>query len=415
MKFNDLNIKNIISTIKKKKKNSFYNKKYFYPLMLSTYSTEEVNQAIESMINFRTTMSVKTEKFEKKFSHFLKNKYSVMVNSGSSADLLITFSIIDKFYGILKKNDEILIPVLTWPTHIWSAMMAGFKVKLVDIDPATLNVDMNILEKNISKKTKAIFLVHALGNPCNMDKILNIVKKHNLILLEDCCEALGSKFNNKFVGTFGSAASFSFFFGHHLNTMEGGMVTTNSSKIMKNLKVIRAHGWTRNISKKKYHNFHQRYKFVNWGFNVRPTELQAGFGIEQLKKIYIFNKIRSKFFNKFYNSFKESKYIYFPKVEKKSEPAWFAIPIILNDNAPFSRSDIISYLEKNGIETRPIIVGNIARHPVNKVFNFLNKKKYSGADYIHTNGFYIGLSPAVSNYSFDKLIKIFDNFMGLYK
>ena len=158
----------------------------------------------------------KTLRFEKKFSKKVKSKYSVMVNSGSSSDLLMSFSLIDKNLKLLKPGDEVIIPILTWPTHIWSAMMAGLKVRLVDVDINTLNIDLNELKKNISKKTKAIFIVHALGNPCNMDEINRIAKKNNLLILEDCCEALGSKYGGKFVGNFGLAGSYSFFFSHHI-------------------------------------------------------------------------------------------------------------------------------------------------------------------------------------------------------
>lgn len=391
--------------------------KYWYPLMSPTYDEKEIMQALHSMVTFNTTMFNKTSRFEEKFSSFNKSKYSVMVNSGSSADLLISFTLVDRLLKILKKGDEVIVPILTWPTHIWSVIMAGLKVKLVDINPDNLNIDINILKKSITKKTKAIFLVHVLGNPCPMKEILIIAKKHKLIILEDCCEALGAKYNNKNVGNFGLAASFSFFFAHHINTMEGGMIVTNSNKIMKNLKIIRAHGWRRAIEKnlkKKYKNFYKKFEFLNWGFNVRPTELQAGFGIEQLKKIHFFNKNRNIFFNRFYNAFKENIYFYFPKVELESKPSWFAIPFILKKNCPFDRNAIIKYLEKQGVETRPIIVGNLANHPVNKFFPELSRKIFHGANYIHRNGFYIGLNPMVNKNIIDNLIKKFNFFLGNY-
>ena len=414
-----INKKKIISNLNnlKEKYYEVQKSKYWYPLMMPTYNEKEIMQALHSMITFNTTMFNKTMKFEKKFSSFNKTKYSVMVNSGSSADLLISFTLVDRLLRILKKGDEVIIPILTWPTHIWSVIMAGLKVKFVDINPDNLNIDINILKKSITKNTKAIFLVHVLGNPCPMKEILSIAKKHNLLILEDCCEALGAKYNNKNVGNFGLAASFSFFFAHHMNTMEGGMIVTNSKKIMNNLKVIRAHGWRRAIIKNfnnSYINFYKKFEFLNWGFNVRPTELQAGFGIEQLKKIYLFNKNRKIFFNRFYNAFKNSVYFYFPKVEPESEPSWFAIPIILKKNCPFNRNIILKYLEREGVETRPIIVGNLANHPVNKLFPEFSRKIFNGANYIHNNGFYIGLNPMVNIKVMDILIKKFNYFFNNY-
>ena len=390
----------------------FNKKKYWYPLSLPTYNKQEINQALDSMTKYRTTMWKKTDKFEKKFSNSVKSKHAVMVNSGSSSDLLMSFGILDKTLNYLKKGDEIIIPILTWPTHIWSAMMAGFKVKLVDINLKSLNIDIDQLKKNITKKTKAIFLVHALGNPCNMDKIKKIAKEKKLIILEDCCEALGSKFGGKYVGNFGLAASYSFFFSHHISTMEGGMVVTNNKKFYKNLKYLRSHGWRRGYIEKSKSNIdvYDNFKFVNWGFNLRPTELQAGFGIEQMKKLKKFNLIRKKYYNLFVSTFKNNKNIYFPSVEKKSDPSWFAIPIILNKDSNFSRKKLLNYLEKNGIETRPIIVGNLARHPVGKIFNEFSSRKFPNADYIHNRGFYIGLSPLIQKSNFIKMINIFKKF-----
>ena len=383
------------------------NKNYWYPLSLPTYDDKEVKQALDSMKNFKTTMWDKTLRFEKKFSKKVKSKYSVMVNSGSSSDLLMSFSLIDKNLKLLKPGDEVIIPILTWPTHIWSAMMAGLKVRLVDIDINTLNIDLNELKKNISKKTKAIFIVHALGNPCNMDEINRIAKKNNLLILEDCCEALGSKYAGKFVGNFGLAGSYSFFFSHHITTMEGGMIVTNDKKIFQNLKYLRSHGWKRDISSKKKppeKKIYKKFEFVNWGFNVRPTELQAGFGIEQLKKLNKFNSKRKKYFEIFKRNFKNNSNIYFPKVEKKSDPSWFSIPIIFRKNSGLNREKFIEFLEKKGIESRPIIVGNLTRHPVAKTFKEFKEKKFPNADYIHKNGLYIGLNPMISEFLFKKMI-----------
>src|SRR5712692_6935243 len=187
-------------------------RRYWYPLSLATYGVEEIVEALDSLCSFRTTMWEKTEEFERRFSEYQGGGHSVMVNSGSSADLLLCFLLTNPFKPLFSKGDEVLIPVLTWPTQIWSAMMAGLRVRLVDVCPDTLNVDLSDLESKITPATRAIFLTHLMGNPCQMDRILAISKKHQLLVLEDCCEALGAEWDGRKVGNFGLGGTFSFFF-----------------------------------------------------------------------------------------------------------------------------------------------------------------------------------------------------------
>ena len=190
--------------------------------------------------------------------------------------------------------------------------------------------------------------------------------------------------------------------------MEGGMITTNDNKLYQNLKYLRSHGWDRNFYKKNQKNFN----FVNWGFNVRPTELQAGFGLEQIKKVNRFNLRRRKLYKLFTSKFSKNPNIYFPLIEKKSDPSWFSIPIILSEKSKFKRTQLVSFLEKNGIETRPIIVGNLQHHPVAKVFKEFGKRKFPNADYIHQKGIYIGLNPITDDKTFKKMMDVFEKFLN---
>jgi CDP-6-deoxy-D-xylo-4-hexulose-3-dehydrase len=271
-------------------------RKFFYPLAEPTYGEREVFSALNSMTSYSTTMWDKVKEFEKIFG----DKYggeAIMVNSGSSADLLISFGISEKSGGSLPPGSEILVPSVTWPTHLWSLVMAGFKVKLIDIDPKTLNFDLEHIERNISKDTRGIFIVHLLGNMGDMRGLTKLCKENNLVLMEDCCEALGSKFDGEYAGTFGIASSFSFFFSHHLVTMEGGMILTKDKEFAKRCRLLRAHGWDREVfdpAVSADSDIDSRYKFVAWGFNLRPTELQAGFGIEQIKKIDQYQALRDQ-------------------------------------------------------------------------------------------------------------------------
>lgn len=396
--------------------NSFKPQKYWYPLSLASYGVDEIIEALDSLCSFRTTMWEKTGRFEKKFAAYQGSHEAIMVNSGSSADLLMCYNLVNPRRPLLNRGDEILMPVLTWPTQIWSAMMAGLKVKLVDIDPDTLNIDYDDMEAKIGGSTRAVFLVHLLGNPCNMDRVTSLAQKHNLLIIEDCCEALGSEWEGTKVGNFGMSASFSFFFSHHISTMEGGAVVCRDQETAESLKILRAHGWVRNIEQppalsEDFSEIDPRYAFVNWGFNMRPTEMQAGFGLHQIEKLPGFNDRREVLAGRFSEFINKTESLRFPVIDAKARPIWFALPIILQKGAPFTRKDIVSHLEAEGVETRPIVAGNLARHPVAEIFSEFRESTFSGADYIHQNAFYIGLSPFFKDEEMDRLIELFDRFL----
>jgi CDP-6-deoxy-D-xylo-4-hexulose-3-dehydrase len=394
--------------------------KYWYPLSMATYGIEEIMEAIDSMCSFRTSMWEKTAAFERDFAAYQECKHAIMVNSGSSADLLMCFAMTMLPNPILPPGSEVLLPVVTWPTQIWSAMMAGLKVKLVDVDPHTLNIDLEDLNHKITAETRAIFLVHLMGLPCEMTEIQELASKHKLILLEDCCEALGSACNFKKVGNFGLASTFSFFFSHHMTTMEGGVICTNDDNIADKLRILRAHGWTRNLANGtefvKNCTIDPRYTFVNWGFNVRPTELQAGFGLHQLKRLNAWAAIRREMAAEFYDTaLKSSPYVSCPNYASNiATPVWFALPLLISPEAPFSRDEITSKLEDKGIETRPIVAGNVARHPAADLFPEFSASVFPGADVIHDRGFYIGLSPMTSTENWHRLLRIVSTTLKTY-
>jgi CDP-6-deoxy-D-xylo-4-hexulose-3-dehydrase len=388
-------------------------RKFFYPLAEPTYGENEVVNALDSMTTFSTTMWDKVKDFEKMFGEKYGGE-AIMVNSGSSADLLISFAISEKSGGSLPYGSEILVPSVTWPTHLWSLVMAGFKVKLIDIDPETLNFDLNDLKRNISKDTKGVFIVHLLGNMGDMSSLIKICKENNLILLEDCCEALGSKFDGQYAGTFGLASSFSFFFSHHLVTMEGGMILTNDKEFAKKCRLLRAHGWDREVAPLTditNSEIDQRFKFVSWGFNVRPTEIQAGFGIEQIKKIDLFEHARDQNAEILYECVnRNGKFLSTMKVPKNVKCSWFAFPIIVSKNAPFSRLDLVNFLDKNGIETRPVVAGNLAKQPAIAKYPEIYFDSLEGADFIHERGLYIGIHPTTKKQNIKKVTEFLDNY-----
>ena len=392
--------------------------KYWYPLSMATYGTAEILQALDSLCSFRTTMWEKTTEFEQRFSKFQQCAASTMANSGSSADLLMAFLLTNPARPLVQSGEEVLMPVVTWPTHVWSVKMAGLAVKFVDVDPATLNVDLDDLENCITDRTKVLFPVHLMGNPCDMARLMDLAAKHGLIVLEDCCEALGSEFDDKRVGNFGLAGSFSFFFSHHMCTMEGGMVCTSEPWAEEQLKIMRAHGWLRNVdaSSHKLENYDvdPRYAFCNWGFNLRPTELQAGFGLSQLEKRPEFNARREVLSGRFFSFIDTSQMLHRPIVAPRAKPSWFALPLMIDPGAPFTRADITRHLEQKGIETRPIVAGNLSRHPVSALFPEFRAREFPGADQVHERGFYVGLSPMTTDQSLDELIRVFQEFLERY-
>jgi CDP-6-deoxy-D-xylo-4-hexulose-3-dehydrase len=391
--------------------------KYWYPLSMATYGVEEILQALDSMCSFRTTMWEKTREFEKRFAEYQGCREAVMVNSGSSADLLLSFLLTSPPGNRLEAGDEILVPVVTWPTQVWSPLMAGLKVRFVDVDPATLNVSVEELERRVTPATKAIFLVHVMGNPCEMDRILAFAKKRGLLVVEDCCESLGSEWEGRKVGNFGAGSAYSFFFSHHMTTMEGGMVTTDDPDAADRLRVLRAHGWLRNVEESHVHlegcGIDPRYAFVNWGFNLRPTDLQAGFGLEQLNRLPGFTERRLALAARFFGYIDGVPCLSRPAVSPKASPIWMSLPVVLDDDAPFTRDEITRWLEDEGVETRPIIAGNLQRQPVAKLFDCFTDESFPGADRVHERGFYVGLSPLTDDGTMDRLIGRFEEFLRI--
>lgn len=389
--------------------------RYWYPLSIATYDVEEVLAAVDSLCSFRTTMWEKTKEFEREFARMQGAKHAVMVNSGSSADLLIAFALVNPTTNLLRPGDEVLVPSVTWPTQLWSLMMAGLRVRLVDTNPRTLNMDLGSVEARITDRTRAVSLVHLMGNPCEMDELLNVCESHDLMIIEDCCEALGSTYNGRMVGTFGLASSFSFFFSHHITTMEGGMICCDDDEFAELLRLLRAHGWSRNLegtSSSTITGIDPRYTFLNWGFNVRPTELQAGFGLVQLGRLPGFSARRQSNAKRFAEGIaRHDGVLRLMEVSERAECSWFALPLMVSPDAPFTRDDLARYLEGSGVETRPIVAGSLSRHPASALFSELSGQVLPGADVVHNNGLYLGLHPVDEPDKLDRLLELIDGYV----
>ena len=386
-----------------------------YPLTESVLEKADLNAAIKVINSTKITMGEKTKKIENYFNKKIVKMNSLMVNSGSSANLLIFQCLINPMVKKLKAGDEVLVPAICWSTSLWPIIQSGLKVKFVDIDIETLNISLIDLEKKVSRKTKALMLVHALGNCADMTKLTDICKKNNIILIEDTCEALGSTFKNKPLGTFGEFSSFSFYYSHHITSGEGGMVCTKNSKYFEIIKSLRSHGWSRDLTKSKkiankYKNIDKNWIFINSGFNLRPTDINAAIGIQQLKRIKKILSIRKYNFIKIKNELiknkKFNKQFSIIENQKHSNIAWFGIPFILNSKDKKYKLSVMDKLNKKGVMTRPIISGNFANQPSIKLYKIKTGTKLDNADLIDKSAFFLGLhNIKITNKKLNFLVK----------
>ena len=373
-----------------------------YPLLSNAFSESDILEGQKILKSKQITMSSKTKLFEKKFAEYIGSKFALMVNSGSSANLLALSLLTNPMRKKrLNPGDEVIVPVVCWSTSLWPIIQHGLKPVFVDIDLNNLNISLKELEKKITKKTKAIFCVHVLGLSADMLKLKRIANKNKLMIVEDTCESFGTKFKNKFLGTFGEAGTFSFYYSHQITSGEGGMIICNNKEDYEILLSLRSHGWAREKFiqkkyKKNYSNLDPRFLFINSGYNLRPTEIQAAIALNQFKRKNIFKANREFNRNEIIKRVKSHKkfcnQINFLNVEKNISPSWFGLAIFIDKKYANKKSKYLKYLEEKGIETRPIISGNFVNQPAIKLYE-LNKKneKFKNAQIIEDSGFFIGL------------------------
>jgi len=350
------------------------------PLIYPTFGADEIIEALDSLLTTKVTMGEKVKMFEKSFSKYLKARYACMVNSGSSANLVALSALTNPwFQKRLKKNSEVITPAVTWATTVYPLTNLNLKAKFVDINLETFCIKTDNLEKAVSSNTSLLLPVHLLGNVCDMQRITEIAEKKNLLVMEDCCEAHGAEFKGKKVGTIGDIGTFSFYLSHHITTIEGGMIVTNNESSYELSKALRAFGWIRDLKlknqfKKKYSRIDPRYLFVNLGYNLRPTEIQGAFGLHQISKLEKFIEIRkqnARYWTKKISQYQD--YFILPKEDPKTRSVYFCYPLTIRKEAPFNREFLVKHLEKNKIETRPIMSGNLLEQPA---IEFIPHRQY---------------------------------------
>ena len=364
----------------------------------STLTHDEIYAATKSLLSGKITMGSTVKSFEDAYAKKYGFKYAVMVNSGSSANLLAISALCSPHTkNKLKKGDEVIVPSLSWSTTVWPLVQNGLVPVVADVNPKTLNIDPSNLQKLISKKTKAVMIVPVYGNPCDMRQIIKFVKKNKLTLIEDTCESMNAYYGKKPLGSFGRVATFSTYFSHHISTLEGGFCVTNDKKLYETMIIQRSHGWLRDIKDlknwKKFINFYdKRFVFVDTGYNLRATELQASIGLLQLKKLNKFVNKRISNAKWLMRNLKDQigHNVRFQETQTNGKHSYFGFIIILRENCKLKVPQIRKTLSKNNVESRPIICGDICKQPAFKYIKHRTGNN-KAARYIMDRAFSVGI------------------------
>jgi CDP-6-deoxy-D-xylo-4-hexulose-3-dehydrase len=357
-------------------------------------------------------MGPEVKAFEEEFAAYFGTRYAVMVNSGSSANLIAVAAATLDDGTRLQPGDEVLVPAVSWSTTYFPLHQYGLRLKFVDIDPETLNMDLQLARDAIGPRTRAVMAVNLLGNPNDFTTLGQLCKEFDLVMIEDNCESMGAEFDGRAAGTFGAMGSFSTFFSHHISTMEGGVVVTDSERFAQMLMSIRAHGWTRDlpdenhIHPKSGNAFEDLFRFVIPGYNVRPLEMSGAIGREQLNKVPSLVAGRRANARLFVDRFADRADVAIQREVGRS--SWFGFSLVLQEHLAGRRSDVVNALADVGIESRPIVAGNFTRNPVIARLNAIVPKSLPVADKIHFDGLFVGNHHYQIETQLDELVGVFD-------
>jgi CDP-6-deoxy-D-xylo-4-hexulose-3-dehydrase len=368
-----------------------------YPLATSTWDQAEYDAIQRVIASGMFTMGAEVQRFEKRFAEFVGSTYCVMVNSGSSANLLMVAALRYSANPLLqiRPGDEVIVPAVSWSTTYYPLYQYGLKIKFVDIDRDTLNYDLDQLAAAVGEKTRIIMAVNLLGNPNDFTRIHQIIGDRHIVVIEDNCESLGAEFEGRQAGTFGVMGSYSSFFSHHISTMEGGMIVTDDEEMYHLLLSLRAHGWTRNLphenrvcGTKSDNAFDEAFRFVLPGYNVRPLEMSGAVGVEQLNKLPSLIQARKENAKSFKSLVSEISWL---RTQKEiGSSSWFGFSLIIDPDSNVERQNLIEALNACGVECRPIVAGNFAKNEVLRWFDFEISGSLRNADILDRNGLFVG-------------------------
>jgi CDP-6-deoxy-D-xylo-4-hexulose-3-dehydrase len=393
-----------------------------------SFDEKEIMSLVDSSLDFWLTSGRYAKQFEEDLAKFIKIKYCLLTNSGSSANLLAISALTSPKLGDkrLKKGDEVITTACGFPTTLNPIIQNNLTPVFLDVKMGTYNIKVDLIEDAITENTKAIFVPHTLGNPVDLKNLMKIAKNNDLWFVEDNCDALGSKYNSKFTGSFGHISTCSFYPAHHITMGEGGAVLTDDPILKEIIASFRDWGrdcWCEpgcdNTCGKRFgwqlgklpYSYDHKYVYSHVGYNLKVTDMQAAVGVEQLKKLPKFIETRKANFKKIYNELKTyEKYLVLPKKDKKSDPSWFGFPIMVKEDAPFSRNDIVEHLEKNKIATRMLFGGNLIKQPAYENINYRIVDSLSNTDKVMKQLFWVGVYPGITEEKMDYMINEFVSF-----
>ena len=368
----------------------------YYDLAADTWGPEE-RAAIQNVVNSgRLTMGPKVAEFEAAFAKYFGRRHAVMVNSGSSGNLVGIASLFYRSENPLKRGDEVIVPAIAWSTTYSPLQQYGLKLRFVDVELDTLNMDVRRLDEALNAKTRMIVGVSILGNPAALDKMRKFAEQHGLIFFEDNCESMDAELGGQKTGSFGDISTFSTFFSHHISTIEGGVITTDDDELNALARSIRTHGWTRDLPDtlelcERRDDFHEAYRFILPGYNVRPQEINAAIGLEQLKKLPPMTDVRRRNWLTFSNLFKGDDRFIIQRENGKS--SCFSFTLILNPDKQIDRNKVLNALTEGGIGYRLITGGCFPRHDVIQYFDYEIVGEMTNGNITHDNGFFVGNHP----------------------
>ena len=392
------------------------------------YDEDEMVNLVDSSLDFWLTSGRYAEEFESEFAEYMEQSYSLLVNSGSSANLVALSTLTSPKLGEkrLKHGDEVITVAAGFPTTVNPIIQNGLIPVFVDVEIGTYNIKVDELEKALSEKTKAIMIAHTLGNPFDLDGVVDFCKKHGLFLIEDCCDAVGSRYNGEMVGTFGDLSTTSFYPAHHMTMGEGGAVLTNNPIYYR--LAVSFRDWGRdcycdpgsdNTCGKRFkmqfgslpYGYDHKYVYGHIGYNLKVTDMQAAVGMAQLKKLPNFVEKRKENFNKLWDGLSVfQNYLILPVATKNSDPSWFGFPITVKENDKFTKNEIVEYLENNKIMTRQLFAGNMTRQPAYQDIECRIIGNLENTDYIMNNTFFIGVYPGINDMKIDYIVGVFKRF-----